>query len=91
MLAAISTGVKGHGPIHLLLTSAAKIGFIWNADACNWTRPGFAPLHLISSPWQVFQSSILQAWQNFVFADLCKREGFRGIQDGSLLFDRDGS
>ena len=67
MLAAISTGVKGHGPIHLLLTSAAKIGFIWDADACNWTRPGLAPLHLISSPWQVFQTSILQTWRNSVF------------------------
>ena len=38
-----------------------------------------------------FQTSILQAWQNSVFAELCKREGFRGIQDGFPLFDREGS
>ena len=91
MLAAISTGVKGHGPIHLLLSSAAKIGFVWNPDYCNWTRPGLSPLHQVSSPWQVFQTSILQAWRNFVFADLCKREGFQGLQDGLPLFDREGS
>ena len=78
MLAAISTGVRGHGPIHLLLSSAAKIGFVWNPDSCSWTRPGLGPLHLISSPWQVFKFSILQAWQNCVFADLCKRAGFSG-------------
>ena len=41
MLAAISTGVKGHGPIHLLLSSAAKIGLVWNSDSCSWTRPGW--------------------------------------------------
>ena len=82
MLTAISSGVTGHGPFQLLLSSAAKVVFVWNLDDCNWTWPGFSPLHLISSPWQVFQTSILQAWRNCVFADLCKREGFRGIQDG---------
>ena len=33
----------------------------------------------------------MQAWRNSVFADLCKREGFRGLQGGSPLFDWDGS
>ena len=56
MLTSISRGVQGHGPIHLSLASAAKIGFIWNLDECNWVRPGLGALHLISSPWQVFFS-----------------------------------
>ena len=91
MLAAISTGVRGHGPIHLLLASAAKIGFVWNSDTCVWTRPGLPSLHILFSPWQVIRSSILQAWRNTVFADLCKREGFRGVVGCSSLFDWDGS
>ena len=32
MLDSISREVQGHGPIHLLLSSAAKIGFVWNSD-----------------------------------------------------------
>ena len=91
MLSAISTGVRGHGPIHLLLASAAKIGFVWNSEECCWVRPGLGCLHMVASPWQVFQSSILQGWRNCVFTDLCKREGFRGIQGVSPLVDWEGS
>ena len=78
MLDSISRRVQGHGPIHLLLSSAAKIGFVWNSEECGWSTPSLYSLHLLAGPWQVKKDSILRAWQKSVSADLCKRDGFRG-------------
>ena len=91
MLDCISRGVRRHGPIHLLLASAAKIGFVWNSDACCWFRPGLRSYHLLASPKQVYKDSILRAWQNTVFANLRKREGFRGVDGSFPVYDREGS
>ena len=73
MLDSIFREVQGHGPLHLLLSSAAKIGFVWNSEECGWTRPSQGSLHLLAGPWQVFKHSILRAGQKSFFADLCKR------------------
>ena len=70
----VGEGCPGHGPIHLLSTGAAEIGFRWNPDALAWVRPGLPMLSNLAA--------ILDAWRNKVAADLCGREGFRG---GPLL------
>ena len=49
MLDSIFRGVQGRGPTHLLLASAAKIGFVWNSDECGWSGPGLGSLHLSAS------------------------------------------
>ena len=75
-------GCPGHGPIHLLLASAAEIGFQWDPHALAWVRPGLPLLSDLAGPIQHFRAAILDAWRNRVAADLCRRKGFRG---GHLL------
>ena len=75
-------GCPGHGPIHLLSSSAAEIDFRWNPDALAWVRPDLPMLSKLAGPIQHFKIAILDAWRNKVAADLCGREGFRG---GPLL------
>ena len=75
-------GCPGHGPIHLLSSSAAEIGFRWNPDALAWVRPGLPLLSNLAGLIQHFRSAILDAWRNKVAVDLCGRKGFRG---GPLL------
>ena len=38
MLDLIAQGAAGHGPVHLLLTSAAEIGFAWDGSETGWIR-----------------------------------------------------
>ena len=68
--------VPGHGPIHLLSSSAAEIGFRWNPDALAWVKPSLPLLSDLAGPIQHFRSAILDAWRNKVAADLCGRRGF---------------
>ena len=82
LLEMVSKGCPGHGPIHLLSTSAAEIGFRWDPLALAWSRPGLPLLSNLAGPIQHFKAAILDAWRNKVAADLCDREGFRG---GPLL------
>ena len=82
LLAMVSEGCPGHGPIHLLSASAAEIGFLWDPDALAWFRPGLPLLSNLAGPIQHFKSALLDAWRNKVAADLCGRKGFRG---GPLL------
>ena len=78
----VSEGCPGHGPGHLLSSSAAEIWFRWNPDTLAWVRPGLPMLSILAGPIQHFKTAILDAWRNKVTADLCGREGFRG---GPLL------
>ena len=39
MLDLISRCALGHGPVHLLLTSAAEVGFALDGDDRCWVRP----------------------------------------------------
>ena len=40
LLRVVAAGAPGHGPVHLLLSSAASLGFSWDPDLCVWLRPG---------------------------------------------------
>ena len=76
MLDLISRGTQGHGLVHLLLLSAAELGFAWDAAEQGWVRVSLPPLRMISVPVQHFYSSILDAWRFSIFALLSERKGF---------------
>ena len=66
MLDLISRGAPGHGPVHLLLISAAELGFAWDGDEKGWFRPSLLPLRMMAGPVQHFFSSILEALYNYL-------------------------
>ena len=76
MLDLISRGAQGHGPVHLLLTSAAELGFAWDGDEKFWVRVSLPPLRMMTGPIQHVRSAILDAWRFQVFARLSERQGF---------------
>ena len=78
LLHAAAEGSSGHGPAHLLLESAAEIGFSWCSFVPGWDRPGLPVLSMVAGPVQHFRSAILDAWRHKVSMDLCARKGFRG-------------
>ena len=78
MLDVISRGAQGHGPVHLLLTFAAELGFAWDGDERGWVRVSVPPLRMMTGPIQHFRSAILDAWRFLVFSRLPERKGFGG-------------
>ena len=78
MLDFISRRAQGHGPVHLLLISAAKLGFAWDGDEKGWVRVSLPPLRLMTGPVQHFRSAILDAWRFSIFAKLAERKVFFG-------------
>ena len=44
LLRVVSAGAPGHGPVHLLLSSALSLGFSRDSDLCVWLRPGLPAL-----------------------------------------------
>ena len=78
----VSLGCSGHGPVHLLSTSAAEIGLWWEPVALAWSQPGLPQLSNLAGPVQHFRAAILDAWRCRVAAGLCGRAGFRS---GPLL------
>ena len=76
MLDLISWGAQGHGPVHLLLISAAELGFAWDGDEKGWVRVSLPPLRMMTGPLQHCRSAILDAWRFHVFARLSERQGF---------------
>ena len=68
MLDLISRGAQGRGPVHLLLTSASELGFVWDSDEKGWVRVSLPPLRMMTGPVQHFRSAILDAWRFSVFA-----------------------
>ena len=79
MLELISRGSQGRGPVHLLLISAAELGFAWDGLEQGWVRVSL-PLWMMTGPIQHFSSSILDAWRFSVFAKLSERKGFRSVE-----------
>ena len=78
LLDLISRGAQGHGPVHLLLFSAAELGFAWDGDEKGWVRVSLPPLRMMTGPVQRFRSAILDAWRFQVFARLSERQVFLG-------------
>ena len=63
MLDFISRGAQGHGPVHLLLISAAELGFALDGAEQGWVRVSLPPLRMMTGPVQHFRSAILDAWR----------------------------
>ena len=58
MLDLIARGAQGRGPVHLLLISAAELGFAWDGDEKGWVRVSLPPLRMMTGPVQHFRSAI---------------------------------
>ena len=86
LLDSVAEGCPGHGPAHLLVESAAKIGFQWDPRQLGWERLGLPVLSNLAGPIQLFRAAV-EAWRSKVAADLCARKGFRG----GLWLDIDGA
>ena len=78
MLDLISRVAQGHGPVHLLLISAAELRFAWDGDEKGWVRVSLPPLRMMTGRVQHFRSAILDAWRFHVFARLSERQCFLG-------------
>ena len=78
MLDLISWGAQGHGPVHLLVISAAELGFAWDGDEKGWVRVSLPPLRMMTGPVQHFRSAILDAWRFRELSRLSERKGFFG-------------
>ena len=80
MLDLVAHGAPGHGPVHLLLISAAEIGFVCDGEQQGCIRAALPFLRMLTGPIQHFQSAILESWQLKIGAQLAEREGFRHSQ-----------
>ena len=74
----VAVGCPGHGPVHLLVESAAEIGSLWSPELVGWVREGLPVLSNLAGLIQHFWSTVLEGWSGEVSADLCARKGFRG-------------
>ena len=68
MLDFITRKAQGDGPVHLLLTSAAELGFAWDGEEKGWVRVSLTPLRMMTEPVQHFRSAVLDAWRFTVFS-----------------------
>ena len=73
MLDFICRRAHGHGPVHLLLPSAAELGFALDWAEKGWVRVSLPPLRMETGPVQHFRSAILDAWRFSVFVKLAER------------------
>ena len=80
LLDLLSGGPQGHGPVHLLLVSAAELGFAWDGAEKGWVRVSLPPLRMMTGPVQHFRSAILDAWRFSFFSKLAERKGFLGAE-----------
>ena len=68
MIDCAAGGCPGHGAAHLLVESAAEVGFQRDPDVLGWERPGLPALSTLAGPVQHFRAAILEAWRNKVSA-----------------------
>ena len=69
---------------HLLLISAAEIGFTWDSGEHGWVRVSLPPLRMMAGPIQHFRTAFLDAWHFHVFSMLSERKGFWGVEFADL-------
>ena len=77
LLELVASGAPGHGPLHLLVDSAAGLGFQWCSGGFCCSRPGLPRLPLVDGPYQHFQAAVLDACRDsnsacfWIFEVLC--------------------
>ena len=79
MLDLISRGSQGHGLVHLLLISAAELGFAWDADEQGWIRVSLPPLRMMTGLFNIFE---LQFWRLGIFTSFL---GFLSVRVFGVL------
>ena len=62
-----SDGALGHGPVHLLLKSAANLGFHWNEGSWRWDSLVFTSYLCLLD----LSNTFVLHWMSGVIADLC--------------------
>ena len=67
LLDLVSNGAPGHGPVHLLVESAASLGFQWCLGGFCWDRPGLPPLPMVEGPYQHFKRFHPECLEGFQF------------------------
>ena len=80
MLDLIARGAQGHEPVHLLLTSAAELGFAQDVQEKVWVIASLPPLRIMTGPIQHFYSFFLDAQRFRISAQLADRQGIRGAE-----------
>ena len=75
LLEHVAGGCFGHGPVHLLVESAAEIGFVWSLEMVGWAREGLPVLSNLAGPIQHLRAAILEGCRSKVSADLSDRRG----------------
>ena len=63
LLEHVAAGCPGHSPAHLLVESAAEIGFVWSPELVGWERPGLPVLSNSVGPIQHFWSAVLEGFR----------------------------
>ena len=53
-----SRGAQGHGPVHLVLISAAELGFALDGEEKGWVRVSLPPLRMMTGPSQEGRCSL---------------------------------
>ena len=76
----ISRGSQGHGPVHLLLISAAELGVVWDGAEEGWVRVSLPHLRMMAGPVQHFYSSVLDARRFSVLAKPSESKGLWGAE-----------
>ena len=64
------------GPVHLLLTSAAEIGFAWYGCEQRWVRTALPPLRMLSGPVQHLRALSLRTGSSKLALSLLRDRGF---------------
>ena len=87
LLDVVTEGCPGHGPIHLLVSSAAAdVRFRWDSGVLGWDRPGLLALSNFPGSIQHFRSALLGAWKDKVAADLCSGRVCSLVGSGIVSF-----
>ena len=60
----VAGGCPGHGPAHLLVESAAEIGFVWPPELVVWVREGLLVLSNLAGPIQHIRAAVLEGWRS---------------------------
>ena len=63
LLEHVADGRPGHGPAHLLVESAAEIGFVWSPELVRWVREGLLALSNLAGRTHHFRSAVLEGWR----------------------------
>ena len=67
LLEMVSDGAPGHGPLHLLVSSATGLGFRWCSEGLCWIRPGLPRLPMAAGPYQHFSGCYIGCLQGYEF------------------------